>query len=471
MQMKVLAHLVLATSLAGFALWGTPEAAWAQSSDYPGDNETSHSGDHSDSSSGSAGGGGGNIFKKYFGGGDSGTETKVTSPSDGPRIDEVQQEAYDGPKARIAVARFTDKTGTGWYHGGIGDGMADQLTTALFNSSRYIVLERQTLSDVLQEQDLGASGRVRQSTAAPIGEIEGAELLVTGAVTEFEGKAAGGSGGLAGSGWFGAARQLIGAVANSQSSAHMAIDVRIVDTRTSRIVAATSVEGTATDTNMGAALFGASGGVGLGGGISAWKNTPIEKALRQCIRAAVDFVVSKTPKAYYRHGTGMQQAAAAAAPAVATSTPQPAPAATQAPAPAPAVAKAEPARDVPEYVPGMVARVSSNRLNVRQGLGTAHAAVYSVKQGTPLLVLQRQSDWIQVRDQEQREGWTAAWLTFPDASVSPEMFEPAAVKAAGQSADPSDPIARLERLDRLFEQNLITEEEYNLLRRKILEDL
>ena len=64
--------------------------------------------------------------------------------------------------------------------------MADMLSTAFFNSNRFIVLERETLKDILAEQDLGASGRVEKETAAPIGEMEGTELLVTGTVTGFE---------------------------------------------------------------------------------------------------------------------------------------------------------------------------------------------------------------------------------------------------------------------------------------------
>ena len=111
----------------------------------------------------------------------------VTSP-EGKSIEEAQQEAYDGPKARVAVSRFTDKTGKGWWTGQIGDGMADMLATALFHSNRFIVLERQTLGDVLKEQDLGAAGRIKKGTEAPVGEIEGAELLITGAVTEFQGR-------------------------------------------------------------------------------------------------------------------------------------------------------------------------------------------------------------------------------------------------------------------------------------------
>lgn len=228
-----------------------------------------------------------------------GTEAEVTSGEDSPGIQDKQGEAYDGPKARIAVARFTDKTGKGWWTASIGDGMADQLTTELFNTNRYIVLERQTLNDVLREQDLGASGRIRRDTAAPIGEIEGAELLIVGAVTEFEGNASGAQGSGAG-----ARKGILGAITGGFKRAHMAIDLRVIDAKTSRVLAATSVEGSSTGVNVGA-LAGAFRGSGsLAAGLSGWQNTPVEKALRVCIKRAVEFVVSKTPNAYYRHGAG-----------------------------------------------------------------------------------------------------------------------------------------------------------------------
>lgn len=232
----------------------------------------------------------------------SGTKATVTQGQGSPTIDQAQAEAYDGPKARIAVAQFKDKTGGGWWSGQIGDGMADQMTTALFNTNRYIVLERSTLNAVLQEQDLASSGRVSQATGAPTGQIEGAELLIVGAVTEFEGNASGAQGGVGGGGgsWAGA---IFGGIAGGYKKSHMAIDVRVIDTRTSRIVAATSVEGEATDVNMGALLGGFGTGGALAGGLSGWKNTPTEKALRICIQKAVDFVVTKTPATYYHHGS------------------------------------------------------------------------------------------------------------------------------------------------------------------------
>lgn len=218
-------------------------------------------------------------------------QAKVTS-SGGPSMQQAQQEAYNGPKARIAVSRFTDRTAKGWWTGQIGDGMAEMLATALFNSNRFIVLERQTLKDVLAEQDLGASGRIRKETAAPIGQIEGAELLITGAVTEFEPGSSGIGGGIGGG-----SRSIVGGILAGIKRAHIAIDIRVIDTRTSRLVAVTSVEGKATDIG---GLIGLAGGK-LGGGLGGWHKQPIEKALRVAIGAAVDFIASQTPAQYYHN--------------------------------------------------------------------------------------------------------------------------------------------------------------------------
>lgn len=228
----------------------------------------------------------------------SGTKASVTSGQEGPSIQEAQMVAYDGPKARVAVAQFTNKaasSGGSWFTPAIGNGMADQLTTALFNSNRYIVLERDSLNTVLAEQNLGATGRIKKGTEARIGEIEGAELLIVGAITEFSGNTSGGGGVLDAFGL-----GMIGNLAGSFKKAHMAIDIRVIDAKTSRILAATSVEGEATDVKLGGGLGGGVLSAGLGG----WKNTPMEKALRICINKAVEFIASKTPKHYYRYGQG-----------------------------------------------------------------------------------------------------------------------------------------------------------------------
>ena len=227
--------------------------------------------------------------------------TATVTSTGGPSIDQAQAEDYNGPKARIAVAEFQDKTAKGSGGGGgwmsmfgmnfrqIGDGMGDMLTTALFSTNRYIVLEREKLDTVLAEQDLGASGRIKRGTEAKIGEVYGADLIVTAAVTEFEGSAQG----------VGGATRVLGVnIGGGVKKAHVAIDIRVIDANTSQIVAATTVVGDAKS-------FGAAGATWIGGtlpiALGGFSKTPIEQAIRVCIQAAVNHIVSKTPSNYYRH--------------------------------------------------------------------------------------------------------------------------------------------------------------------------
>jgi curli biogenesis system outer membrane secretion channel CsgG len=271
-------------------------------------------------------------------------------PGDGPTIEQAQAERYDGPKARIAVADFEDKmSSTGQYRAEYGRGMADMLATSLFNTNRYIVLERQKLSYVIAEQDLGASGRVKRQTAAPIGELEGAELLVVASVTGFDPGVSGGGGnlGVIGSllgGRAGSIGSAIGSLAGGVRTAHLAIDLRLVDTKTGRVVAANSVAGSASD-------FSGSLGVAntpISGALGGFSKTPMEQAIREVIQNSVNFVVSKTPGQYYR----VPASAPAAAPvpelqaAFPGQTPQP-----QMGQPAPQTGFAPPASQPPGFAP------------------------------------------------------------------------------------------------------------------------
>jgi curli biogenesis system outer membrane secretion channel CsgG len=319
------------------------------------------------------------------------TETKVTA-TEGQTIEEAQFEPYDGPKARMAVSRFAVKAAKA--QGVIGEGVADMLATALFQTNRYIVLERQALGDVLAEQDLSVSGRVEQGAAVRMGKIQGAELLIMGSVTEFEpgsGGVGAGAGAMTGGaiggmvGWLPgyAIGSIIGGIAGSIQTSHVAIDLKIVETKTSRVVAATSVEGKATDI-AGMAAFGGSLGVGL----SAYAKTPMEKAVRDCIKEAVKFVVGKTPQQYYRFRDKVTPAGGSAI------------GATAAPA-SPAKAQALPA----ETPPFVFVKISS--ANVREGPGSSFKVLTTVNKGAKLPVLERKRSWYRVKLEDGKEGWIA----------------------------------------------------------------
>jgi len=205
---------------------------------------------------------------------------------------------YSGPKARIAVADFDVKAAKAT--GEIGSGLREMLVTALINSSRFSVVERQALAAVMQEQELSASGVAQAGSGGPQrGKIKTADLIVTAAVTEFEPQASGGRAGVGGGGGVGSGilGGLLGAALNK---AHMALDIRIVDTSTSEVLAATRVQGQASDI-AGGIMAGFFGSWGLGVGLSAYANTPMEKAIRVCIIEAVRYISQTIPANYYKY--------------------------------------------------------------------------------------------------------------------------------------------------------------------------
>jgi len=198
-----------------------------------------------------------------------GSSAKVVSSSGGPTIQQVQQEPYSGPKQRIAVKAFEFKAARGSRD--VGRGMSDMLADALVNSNRFIVLEREHIQEVIEEQDFGASGRVKRETAAPIGELEGAQLLIRGSITEFEPKCKGGA-----------------VIIVAAQQACVTVNLRIIDARTGRVVNATTVEGRSGTVGGGLVFATGTLPVGLGG----WKKTPMESAIRNCIETAVQHIAN-----------------------------------------------------------------------------------------------------------------------------------------------------------------------------------
>jgi len=204
---------------------------------------------------------------------------------------------YSGPKARVAVADFEVKAAKATAE--IGSGLREMLITALVNSNRFSVVERQALNAVMQEQELAVSGAAVQGAGPKRGQIKTADLIITAAVTEFEPQASGGQAGIGGGGGVGSGvlGGLLGAALNK---AHMALDIRVVDASTSEVLAATRVQGQASDI-AGAFMTGFLGSWALGGGLSAYANTPMEKAIRVCIIEAVRYISGVVPANYYKY--------------------------------------------------------------------------------------------------------------------------------------------------------------------------
>ncbi len=241
------------------------------------------------------------------------TGSKVVR-GDGQTIEQARAERSDGPKYRIAVGNIIDKTDPLKEASvvkqvialnakrpadqqleafGITAGIHDLLVTELFNSGLFIVLERDALNVAIVEQEFSQSARVGDETRIPRGELEGAELLVVGALTAFD------------AGLTGAAIPIplgknfssFGVMSLSFKRGFAALDLRIIDTATGRIVASTAVEGR--NTSYGFDLQGVYGSgfgyVPLPGVLGAFSKTPVEAALQKMVTAAIGKVAEQKP--------------------------------------------------------------------------------------------------------------------------------------------------------------------------------
>ncbi|MBI5674305.1 MAG: hypothetical protein HZC48_00555 [Nitrospirae bacterium] len=185
--------------------------------------------------------------------------------------------AYYGPKKSIAVTKFDNKVKGVYGNWDLGEGFAEMLTTELIKTGRFVVVERQALQDVVSEQELGQTGLVRKETAAKVGELLGANIIVRGVVSEFEMNESGGGGGLS-----------IGGVrlGLSGSNAHVAVDIRLIDTNTGQVLHSHNAVGKARSSGVGVGL--AKGNVDFNA--EGFKKTPLGQAMRQSIHDAVSFI-------------------------------------------------------------------------------------------------------------------------------------------------------------------------------------
>ncbi len=224
------------------------------------------------------------------------TTTGVTTKVETTQKTVTEVLKYQGPKARIAVARFDCKAAK--CYGRIGDGVRDMLIDALVKSGRFIVLERgEGLSTLKEELNLAESGYVQKEKAAKKGTWEGADIIVTGSIIAFEPKAEGVGGGI---GVMLRGIPLIGGVKLEKGDAFIAANIRLIDVRTGRIINSTVVEGKASSFGVKGITLGIVG-IPLATGLSMYKNTPMEKAVMVMLNDAVEKISQLVPENYYRY--------------------------------------------------------------------------------------------------------------------------------------------------------------------------
>jgi len=197
----------------------------------------------------------------------------------------------DGLKAMIAIGGFQIKAAQA--SAVIGDGLREMLISALHQSGYFIVVERDDLRGLMAEQDLSRSPLAAAGSALPA-TLDVADLMVFGAVTEFEPKAGGSS-------W---ASPMVGVplvIGTKISWSKMALDVRVVDVRTARVLGAMRIPGMARSVQgtIGGVL--PMGAIGVPAGLVAYRGTPMELAIRDCMHKSAYFVLNTVDEAYFSH--------------------------------------------------------------------------------------------------------------------------------------------------------------------------
>ncbi|MCK5598183.1 hypothetical protein KAI78_01045 [bacterium] len=184
-----------------------------------------------------------------------------------------------GPKMRVAVSSFEDKTNS-YGHWEIGSGISDMLITELVQTEKYSVMERSQLNKILEEQKLSLSGAITGQTSAQAGKLLGVQYLITGSVTEFINRSSSGGSGVRVKGI---------RIGGKAFYAKVGIDIRVYDVNTGEIIAAQHAVGESK--GMGFDLGASSRGIDFR--TSKMQKSPLGKAVRQAIQQAVYFITQK----------------------------------------------------------------------------------------------------------------------------------------------------------------------------------
>lgn len=188
-----------------------------------------------------------------------------------------------GQLYRIAVLPFDDGSiqNRWWGNYELGKGVSNELVTALLETKKFRLVEREQVEKILGEQKFSNIAG-DQKTAAAVGKILGVKYLVMGRVTEFTTDSQ--------SGGFIAPNSRLG-LAIKSTVARVAIDARMVDTTTAEIVTSATGVGEKTKTNLGIAT--------KGGGFVFGNSSFYKTNLGQALRDAINQVAAKLAQQAY----------------------------------------------------------------------------------------------------------------------------------------------------------------------------
>lgn len=163
----------------------------------------------------------------------------------------------------------------------LGSGVADVFVTEAFRSQQFRITERAEIDKIIREQNLALTGRVDPSSAAEVGRITGAELIVLGSLSEFGVSSTGGGGRVLGV--FGGSAETV--------TARVTVDIRFVDAVTAEIIAIGTATSEVSQSNVRVDVFNVVRALQAGRS----GTTIIDIAIRNAIRGAINEAAASLP--------------------------------------------------------------------------------------------------------------------------------------------------------------------------------
>jgi curli biogenesis system outer membrane secretion channel CsgG/SH3-like domain-containing protein len=335
------------------------------------------------------------------------------------------------PDRRIVVTvyRFQDKTGQFndsdklRYSTAVTQGATSQLITALMRANYFTVVERAHLDDLITEQKLKIEKRVLSDTGPEIGKMYGAEYIITGDITEYNVDVITAGAGVRVSGAGGSAQVAV---------ATAAIDLRIVESTTGRIVFNKSLRKSIVGKQVGVNIFRFWDNrlYEINGGIA--NQEPVQLAIRELLEEGVHMICSSYAKAYEqkkvarrktpnnnklaRNNTAKKPAVSKSranviarnannsnrvkAKTTASSHSKPAHAQKT------PVKTAKKTPDIPEWAKSLFqATVKDSVVNVRMGPGLEYKKVFQVRKNQIVYIMEKNLVWNLVKTTKGDRGW------------------------------------------------------------------
>jgi curli biogenesis system outer membrane secretion channel CsgG len=274
-----------------------------------------------------------------------------------PTYEQILKEDYKGPKARVVLIKFMDKSTNDKETNQAGVGITEMLRNALLATNRYIVQVRKSSDDLIKGQEIGEDGPTKKG--------EEIDLLVEGMIKEFRH-------GIAGAG-------------DEKGASCVTLHVTVTNPNINQILDSRRMRGKTAD------FEGVSkkGGGKLPDVFKDFSRTPMEKAIRITIEESASFIVAKTPPESYRvlpppqpketpKTSAMKQPEVAPPPQLPIEPPKPILRSTQ---------------------------VVRDSVNLREGPGMNFKVIGNVRKGTSLKILKTKGDWLHVLLENGSEAW------------------------------------------------------------------